>query len=117
LPETRVRKTPRQGEQTNASHSATFFSHVSHFQALLEIETRVLVALRPDTILESQPSLSKTKGCSDDHIRNSVVPEGCTRITATPLVFGILHDVLQGVKGNVSMESINALDYIGSNDA
>jgi len=46
-----------------------------------------------------------------------VVPEGYTRITATPLVFGILHDALRGVKGNVSMESINALDYIGSNDA
>lgn len=119
MPETSVSRRPRQGEQTKAGHSTTFFPHVIHFQALLEIETRVLVALRPDTLLESQLSLSKrpTECCSDDHIRNSAVPEGCTRIRATRLVFGILHDVLQGVKGNVSMESINALDYIGSNDA
>src|SRR5215471_11829073 len=77
-----------------------------------------MVETHRDTLRATRPSPSKkpTERFRDDHIRNSVVPGNCTRITSTPLVFGIVHDPYRRVKGNVSMEAINALDWIGSND-
>lgn len=45
-----------------------------------------------------------------DYVRNSVVPEACTQATELLPVLCILHEHYRIVKGNVSIEPMNAVD-------
>ena len=76
-----------------------------------------VVPFRDTSPIAADAAKKSAQSFRDDHIRNSAVPEGCTWTTATPLVVGILNDLFQGVKTNVSIQLMNALDYISTDDA